>query len=53
MSEGSYKKVEYKVGKIIYYKGVHSGVVSNVKVGYSGCYVKSKWGVVRGVQSFL
>lgn len=45
MSDGSYKKGGYKVGNIIYYKGVHSGVVSNVKVGYSGCYVKSKWGL--------
>lgn len=45
MSDSSYKKDGIKVGNIIYYTGEHSGVVSNVKVGYTGCYVKSKWGM--------
>lgn len=45
MSDGSYKKDGYKVGNIIYYADEHSGVVSNVRVGYAGCYVKSKWGM--------
>lgn len=45
MRDGSYKKDGYKVGNIIYYAGEHSGVVSLVKVGYAGCYVKSKWGM--------
>lgn len=48
MSDDSYKKTGYRVGVRIYYGGVsdkeHSGIVSNVRVGYAGCYVKSKWG---------
>ncbi len=45
MSDGSYTKSGIKVGNIICYGNEeHSGVVSLVKVGYSGCYVKSKWG---------
>ncbi len=47
MSDGSYKKGGYKVGNIAYYgsNANHSGVVSSVKVGLAGCYIKSKWGV--------
>ncbi len=45
MRDGSYKKHGFKVGNIIYYKGIHSGVISGVHVGYAGCYVKSKWGL--------
>lgn len=46
MSDGSYKKGGYKVGNIAYYgsSANHSGVVSSVRVGMPGCYIKSKWG---------
>ena len=45
MRDGSYKESGFKVGNIIYYAGEHSGVVSLVKVGYAGSFVKSKWGM--------